>query len=134
MHAKVLVVDDSPTMRQFIVFALQRLPGLQIHEASNGVAALKLLSTEKFDLLMTDINMPMMDGLKLVGLIRNDEHYKELPIVVITTEGSEISRARAIQAGANEYVTKPLQTARLIEVVRRLLDPERDHSAPAPKA
>ena len=122
--AKLLVVDDSPTMRQFIVFALQRLSGVQIHEAGNGVAALKLLSTETFDLLLTDINMPMMDGLKLVGLIRSDEHYKKLPIIVITTEGSEITRERAIQAGANAYITKPLQTARLIEVVRKLLDPE----------
>ncbi|MDX2481670.1 MAG: response regulator [Desulfuromusa sp.] len=122
--AKVLVVDDSPTMRQFIVFALQRLPGLQIDEAGDGVAALKQLSSEKYDLLLTDINMPMMDGLKLVGLIRNDAIYVKLPIIVITTEGSEVTRERAIAIGANEYITKPLQTARLIEVVRRLLNPE----------
>jgi len=122
--ARVLVVDDSPTMRQFIIFALKRLPDLQIDEAGDGVAALKQLSSQKYDLLLTDINMPMMDGLRLVGLIRNDHHYKKLPIVVITTEGSEVTRERALQAGADEFVTKPLQTARLIEVVRGLLDPE----------
>lgn len=122
--AKVLVVDDSPTMRQFIVFALQRLPGLQINEAGDGVSALKQLSSEKYDLLLTDINMPMMDGLQLVGLIRNDVLYANLPIIVITTEGAEVTRERAIEIGASEYITKPLQTARLIEVVRRLLDPE----------
>lgn len=122
--AKVLVVDDSPTMRQFIVFALQRLPNLQIDEAGDGVAALKQLSSEKYDLLLTDIHMPMMDGLKLVGLIRNDTIYEGLPIIVITTEGSEVTRERAIRFGADEYITKPLQTTRLIEVVRRLLDPE----------
>lgn len=122
--AKVLVVDDSPTMRQFIAFALKRLPGLKIGEAGDGVDALKQLSSEKYDLLLTDINMPMMDGLKLVGLVRNDALYAKLPIIVITTEGSEITRERAIQTGADEYITKPLQTARLIEVVRRLLDPE----------
>lgn len=122
--ARVLVVDDSPTMRQFIIFALKRLPNLQIDEAGDGVAALKQLSSQKYDLLLTDINMPMMDGLKLVGLIRNDHHYENLPIVVITTEGSEVTRERALQAGADEFVTKPLQTARLIEVVRGLLDPE----------
>ena len=122
--AKVLVVDDSPTMRQFIIFALQRLSNLQIDEAGDGVAALKKLSSQKYDLLLTDINMPMMDGLKLVGLIRNDALYERLPIVVITTEGSEITRERAIRAGADEFITKPLQTARIIEVVRRLLDPE----------
>lgn len=121
--AKVLVVDDSPTMRQFIVFALQRLPGLQIDEAGDGVSALKQLSSEKYNLLLTDINMPMMDGLKLVGLIRNDAMYANLPIIVITTEGAMVTRERAIEIGATEYITKPLQTARLIEVVRRLLDP-----------
>lgn len=122
--AKVLVVDDSPTMRQLIIFALQRLPGLRITEAGDGVAALKQLSGEKYDLLLTDINMPMMDGLKLVGLIRKDAIYAKLPIIVISTEGSNLTRERAIATGANEYITKPLQTTRLIEVVRRLLDPE----------
>jgi two-component system chemotaxis response regulator CheY len=122
--ANVLVVDDSPTMRQFIVFALQRLPNLQIEEAGDGVAALKKLSAQKYDLLLTDINMPMMDGLKLVELVRNDRLYERLPIIVITTEGSDVTRERALQTGADEFVTKPLQTARLIEVVRRLLDPE----------
>ena len=122
--AKVLIVDDSPTMRQLIIFALQRLPGLQITEAGDGVEALKQLSGEKYDLLLTDINMPMMDGLKLVSLIRNDTLYRKLPIVVITTEDSDMTRERAIATGADEYITKPLQTTRLIEVVRRLLDPE----------
>jgi two-component system chemotaxis response regulator CheY len=122
--ANVLVVDDSPTMRQFIVFALQRLPNLHIEEAGDGVAALKKLSAQKYDLLLTDINMPMMDGLKLVELVRNDRLYERLPIIVITTEGSDVTRERALQTGADEFVTKPLQTARLIEVVRRLLDPE----------
>ncbi len=122
--AKILVVDDSPTMRQLIIFALQRLPGLQIAEAGDGVAALKQLSSEKFDLLLTDINMPMMDGFKLISLIRNDALYTNLPIIVISTEGSEVTRERAIEVGADEYITKPMQTTRLIEVVRRLLNPE----------
>ncbi len=122
--ANILVVDDSPTMRQFIVFALQRLPNLQIDEAGDGIAALKQLSSKKYDLLLTDINMPMMDGLKLVGLVRNDSVYAKLPIIVITTEGAAMTRERAMKIGADEYITKPLQTARLVEVVRRLLDPE----------
>lgn len=119
--AKVLVVDDSPTMRQLIVFALDRIPGLQIEEAGDGVAALKKLSAEHFDLLLTDINMPIMDGLKLVSLIRNDQQYKSMPVVVITTEGAQLDRERAIAIGANEYITKPIQTARIIEVARQLL-------------
>lgn len=122
--ARVLVVDDSPTMRQLIVFALQRLPELQIDEAVDGVAALKRLSTERYDLLLTDINMPIMDGLKLISLLRNDSLYNALPIVVITTEGAALDRERATALGANEYITKPIQTARIIEIVQRLLAPE----------
>jgi len=65
--------------------------------------------------------MPIMDGLKLVSLIRNDPQYKEVPVVVITTEGAQEDRDRALALGANEYITKPIQTAKIIEVVRRLL-------------
>lgn len=118
---RVLVVDDSPTMRQLIVFALRRIAGLQIDEAGDGVAALKKLSTECYDLLLTDINMPIMDGLKLISLLRNDAQYNALPIVVITTEGASLDRERATALGANEYIAKPIQTARMIEVVRQLL-------------
>lgn len=121
-NLKVLVVEDSPTMRQLIVFALKRIRGLQITEANDGVGGLKMLSAEKFDLILTDINMPIMDGLKLVSLIRNDPQYKEVPVVVITTEGAQEDRDRALALGANEYITKPIQTAKILEVVRRLLD------------
>jgi len=99
---KVLIVEDSPTMRQLIVFALKRLRGLQIVEASDGVDGLKKLSSDQFDLIFTDINMPIMDGLKLVSLVRNDQSYKEVPIVVITTEGASEDRERALALGANE--------------------------------
>jgi len=76
---KVLIVEDSPTMRQLISFALKRLRGISIVEASDGVDGLKKLSAEKFDLIFTDINMPIMDGLKLVSLVRNDAGYKVTP-------------------------------------------------------
>ncbi|NOQ52172.1 MAG: response regulator [Desulfuromonadaceae bacterium] len=119
--ARVLVVDDSPTMRQLIVFALRRIPGLQIDEAGDGVAALKKLASESYSLLLTDINMPIMDGLKLVSLIRNDSQYNTVPIVVITTEGAAQDRDKALALGANEYLAKPIQASRVIEIVRRLL-------------
>ena len=119
---KVLVVEDSPTMRQLIVFALKRIRGFQIVEANDGVDGLKKLSGDKFDLILTDINMPIMDGLKLVSLIRNDPQYKDVPVVVITTEGAQEDRDRALALGANEYITKPIQTAKIIDVVRSLLD------------
>ena len=119
---KVLVVEDSPTMRQLIVFALKRIRGLTIVEANDGVDGLKKLSSDKFDLIFTDINMPIMDGLKLVSLARNDPGYKAVPIVIITTEGANEDRERALAIGANDYITKPIQTIRIIEVAKKLLN------------
>lgn len=118
----VLVVEDSPTMRQLIVFALKRIRGLNITEANDGVDGLKKISAEKFDLILTDINMPIMDGLKLVSLVRNDPNYKEVPIVIITTEGANEDKERAMSIGANDYITKPIQTTKIIDVTKRLLN------------
>jgi len=118
---KVLVVEDSPTMRQLIVFALKRIRGFQIVEANDGVDGLKKLSAEKFDLILTDINMPIMDGLKLVSMVRNDPNYKDTPIIVITTEGATEDRERALALGANEYITKPIQTMKILETVKKLM-------------
>ena len=119
---KVLVVEDSPTMRQLIVFALKRLRGLIIVEANDGVDGLKKLTGDKFDLIITDINMPIMNGLKLVSLVRRDPGYQRTPIIIVTTEGAEEDRERALALGANEYITKPVQTTKLLEVTRRLLN------------
>ncbi len=119
---KVLIVEDSPTMRQLISFALKRLRGIQIVEASDGVDGLKKLSADKFDLIFTDINMPIMDGLKLVSLVRNDAGYKSTPIVVITTEGAQEDRERALALGANDYITKPIQANRILDIAKGLLN------------
>jgi len=116
-----LVVEDSPTMRQLIIFALKRLRGIRIVEASDGVDGLKKLTTERFDIIFTDINMPVMDGLKLISLVREDENYKGIPIVVITTEGAVEDRERAIALGANDYITKPIQPNRILDVAKGLL-------------
>jgi two-component system, chemotaxis family, chemotaxis protein CheY len=120
---KILIIEDSPTMRQLIAFALKRLPGVRIVEAHDGVDGLKKLSSDKFDLILTDINMPVMDGLKLVSLVRNDANYRTTPIVVITTEGAQEDRDRALALGANDYITKPIQANRILELARSLLMP-----------
>jgi len=117
----VLIVEDSPTMRQLIAFALKRIRGVRIVEANDGVDGLKKLSSERFDLILTDINMPIMDGLKLVSLVRNDANYKSIPIVVITTEGAQEDRERALALGANDYITKPIQPTKILDVARTLL-------------
>src|SRR5512136_2124881 len=115
---KVLVVEDSPTMRQLIAFALKRLRGIKIVEANDGVDGLKKISAEKFDLIFTDINMPIMDGLKLVNLVREDANHRHIPIVVITTEGAREDRERALALGANDYITKPIQPNRILDVAK----------------
>lgn len=119
LHA--LVVEDSPTMRQLISFALRRIKGLEVEEADDGVDGLKKLSEQQFDILITDINMPVMDGLKLVSLVRKDETHKDIPIVIITTEGAAEDRQRAMSLGANAYITKPIQAPQVINCVKKLL-------------
>jgi two-component system chemotaxis response regulator CheY len=109
-------------MRQLIVFALKRIRGLNIVEAGDGVDGLKKLSATKFDMILTDINMPIMDGLKLVSLVRSDPNYAAVPIVIITTEGANEDKERAIALGANAYITKPIQTTQILDVAKRLLN------------
>jgi len=120
-HYNVLVVEDSPTMRQLVSFALGRIPGLEVTEANDGVDGLSKLSNKKFDLVIADINMPIMDGLKLVDMIRKDETHREVPIVIITTEGAQEDRQRAMDLGVNAYITKPIQSVQVVNCVRELL-------------
>ncbi len=116
-----LVVEDSPMMRQLLVFALSRVKNLKVTEADDGVDGLRKLAGNKFDLILTDINMPIMDGLKLVKRVRSDPMHKETPIIIITTEGSTEDRQRALQLGANAYITKPIQAPQVIAKVKELL-------------
>lgn len=118
---RILIVEDSPTMRQLLVFALKRLKGAEVVEAQDGMDGLRKVSSDHFDLALIDINMPVMDGLKLIRLIRGEDNLKEMPIVVITTEGAKEDRERALALGANEYLTKPIQSNRVLQVVRSLL-------------
>lgn len=113
----ILVVEDSPTMRQLISFAMKRIANTKVIEATDGVDALKKLSSETIDLILADINMPVMDGLKLVSLVRNNPSYKDIPIIIITTEGAKEDKERAMAIGANAYLAKPIQTQELIKMV-----------------
>ena len=119
-----LVVEDSPMMRQLIVFALSRVHNLAVTEAGDGIGALRKLAAESFDIIITDINMPIMDGLKLVSRIRADERHKDVPIVIISTESAIEDRQRAMSLGANAYITKPIQAPEVIATVKTLLELE----------
>ncbi|WP_045116241.1 response regulator [Plesiocystis pacifica] len=117
-----LVVEDSPPMRKMIVFALSRVSELDVVEADDGVDALRRIAGTKFDIIITDINMPILDGLKLVKRLRADDNYKDVPIVIITTEGAAEDRQRALALGANAYITKPIQAQQVIGLVRQILE------------
>lgn len=118
---KVLIVEDSPTMRQLLIFALSRVRGAVVIEADDGLDALRKLAGDTFDIILTDINMPIMDGLKLVKRLRSDAKYSDIPIVIITTEGGEEDRRKALALGANAYITKPIRAPQVIETVKGLL-------------
>ena len=121
MGHRILIVEDSPTMRQLLVFALRRLAGVDIVEAQDGMDGLRKLSSDRFDVALIDINMPVMDGLKLISLIRGDTSLNGIPIIVITTEGASEDRRRALELGANEYLCKPIQANQVLSVVKGLL-------------
>lgn len=116
-----LVVEDSPVMRELIVFALSRIPDLCAREADDGLAAMRLLAQERFDLVITDINMPMLDGLKLIGHIRADPTHRSVPILVLTSEDAGEERERALESGATAYITKPVRSTEVVAKVSELL-------------
>jgi two-component system chemotaxis response regulator CheY len=111
-------------MRAMLAESLTRIPGMEVVEADNGLVGIRVLATQQFDLVVTDLNMPVMDGLKLISLIRGEDNLKEMPICVITTEGATEDRERALALGANEYLTKPIQANRVLAVAKSLLKVE----------
>ena len=121
---RILIVEDSPTMRQLLVFALKRMKDVDIVEAQDGMDGLRKVTGDDFDLAFVDINMPVMDGLKLISLIRGEENLAKMPICVITTEGAKEDRERALSLGANEYLTKPIQANKVLAVAKSLLKVE----------
>ncbi len=116
-----LVVDDSAAMRQRICATLAVLPGLVLREASDGAEAWRLLAGGRFDILITDINMPRLDGIKLAALVRQAGPHRAMPIVVVTTEDSGADRGRATEVGVDAYLLKAAEPAVLVETVRGLL-------------
>ena len=120
-HYTALVVEDSTTMRQLLVSALSRLTEVRVIEAEDGVHGLKELQANQVDILLTDINMPRMDGLKLVGLVRKDPKHRDIPIVIVTTEGAREDRERGLALGADRYFVKPVKASEVVDTVSELL-------------
>ncbi len=116
----ILVTDDSAIMRMFIVMSLRRMLKVNITEAVNGIDALAKLKGGKFDLLLTDMNMPEMNGAELIRYVRLGMK-SDIPIIVITTKGEAKDREMGMSLGANGYLTKPVNTAELIKTILKFL-------------
>ncbi|MFW5989794.1 MAG: response regulator, partial [Campylobacterales bacterium] len=106
---KLLVVDDSSTMRRIIKNTLSRLGYTEILEAEDGAKAWEIMSDENsgVGILITDWNMPEMNGLELVKKVRSEQRYKDVPIIMVTTEGGKAEVITALKAGVNNYIVKP---------------------------
>ncbi len=125
MEADVLVVDDSAAIRKILQRVL-RQTGMAIrtiHEAGEGVEALEVLKNNKVNLILTDINMPRMDGLQLLGAVKAAPDMRDLPVVMITTEGGEAKVAEAVRLGAAGYVRKPFTAEQIKEKIAPMLEP-----------
>ena len=119
---RILIVEDSPTMRALLNSALEGLEvPVKITEASSGFEALRCLPREPFDMIVTDINMPDINGLELVSFAKNNDAYRSIPLVIVSTEGAERDRARGLELGADAYLVKPFDAENLREVVVDLL-------------
>lgn len=121
MSLRALVVDDSMPLRRSVMYALQRLGDVTCVEAGDGAEALKKAQSATIDIVLTDINMPVLDGLKLIAQLRKDPAHARVPIVVITTEGALADKERALSLGANAYLVKPVKAQDVLDTVKRLL-------------
>jgi two-component system chemotaxis response regulator CheY len=117
---KILLVEDSSSMRSYLANIIEG-EDVEIVEAGNGFEALKTLPHHKFDAILTDINMPDINGLELVSFLKNHPVYKAIPIMVISTESTAEDRERAAALGAEEYLSKPFEAPELVDKLRRLL-------------
>lgn len=116
----ILAVDDSPSMRKMVSFTLLGA-GFQVVEAFDGVDAFEKAQLQSFDLVLTDQNMPRMDGLGLTRKLREHPKFKTVPILMLTTESSDLMKQAGRAAGATGWLVKPFDPARLIEVIKKVV-------------
>ena len=124
----ILIVEDSATMRSLLASTLEELDSpVKVTEACSGFEALRLLPREDYDLVVTDINMPDINGLELVSFVKSNARYRSIPLIIVSTEGSERDRDKGLGLGADAYIVKPFEPQTLLDVARDLL------SNPRPK-
>ena len=118
--ANILAVDDSSSMRQMVSFTLKGA-GYQVTEAVDGQDALDKAKSEQFDLVITDVNMPIMDGITFIKNLRGEASYKFIPMLMLTTESAADKKAEGKAAGATGWIVKPFNPDQLLNTVKRVL-------------
>jgi two-component system chemotaxis response regulator CheY len=121
MGFKILIVEDSKASREFIAATVESVPGCESVTTPSGFEALKLLPRHRFDLIITDINMPDINGLELINFVKKIPSYRTTPLFIVTTEGRDQDREKGLALGAAEYLVKPFEPANLELLVRRYL-------------
>jgi DNA-binding response OmpR family regulator len=116
----ILIVDDSPVVVEAVRDALAR-DGFNVLTAGDGIEALDLLKQNHIDLILLDIDMPRMNGYQLCKLIKRDDKFKDIPVVMLTAKSSDTDRMWGVKAGTNEYLTKPFNYAKVKEILGRFL-------------
>lgn len=122
MHKRVMIVDDSPVMRSFVKRTLD-IAGLVVSEcleAGNGSEALARLGSAGVDLILTDINMPVMDGQGLIASLKSDPRFSSIPVVVVSTDSTEQRVGELLRLGASGYIRKPFPPEKICEVLCRI--------------
>jgi two-component system chemotaxis response regulator CheY len=125
MESNVVVVDDSAAIRKILQRVLRQTGMLigEIYEAADGQEALELLKTKRVGLVLSDINMPKMDGLQLLAAIKNTSEWRDIPVLMITTEGGETKVGEAVKLGADGYLRKPFTVDQIMEKLVGILEP-----------
>lgn len=119
MNKKILIVDDSESIREIVSFSLEN-EGCTVLKANDGQDALKFLTGDSVDLIITDLHMPVMDGIELIKKVRQNETYKYVPILFLTTESQTEKKMEAKNAGATGWIVKPFLPTKLIEAVKKV--------------
>jgi len=121
MSKKILTVDDSPSVRKMVEFTLKS-KGVVMEAAGDGQEALDLLARDRFDAIILDINMPRMNGLEFLEKIRADEAWAAIPVIMLTTEGQDGDKDKAMAFGATAYIIKPFKPSELLNLVQQVLE------------
>jgi two-component system, chemotaxis family, chemotaxis protein CheY len=118
---RALVVDDSSAMRQFLKVALERIPDIRVDEANDGIDALRLCKTGRYDVALLDIHMPGIYGIKLLQALRADPRHTLTKIIIISTDSASQTQKHVLDLGANAFLHKPVQAEQVLDIVTKLL-------------